>query len=306
MRCTRICNEAGSGSVIRCAICAAVLLITLPAHAQRGTSPTRAEALIDAAIEALIDEAARVHEAPHDLTDAPDFATRWERADGLDAEALGRRIVARIDKDPFVDAYVRWQLTSCEPALPAIDDRAFLHVMDAMPPLMPNPAADPQLVRLMEQADTAEFLTDDEREYIRRLDRERLERTRVAESLCRPAQMYRDWFSDQFASNAARTHMLLCETCAATIAAGWSTRSIKTQLTRALREWGLTRDADDADDTAQRRAVVNVAQMLAGRETAFVNTVTFMANGTVNVRFSRARVTQRDVDRWADLVYGRH
>ena len=64
----------------------------------------------------LTAEAQKIRKTGGDLPDTPDFAERHPAT--VDMDELRQVLVKRAHRDPFTDAYVRWQLTSFDPGLP--------------------------------------------------------------------------------------------------------------------------------------------------------------------------------------------
>ena len=56
----------------------------------------------------------------------------------IDEEVLRGLLVRRIDRDGFVDAYVRWQLLSYGPVLLALEDNEYRRLLQTAPAFVPN------------------------------------------------------------------------------------------------------------------------------------------------------------------------
>ena len=94
---------------------------------------------------------------------------------------------------------------------------------------------------------------------------------------------------------------LLLERCAATINAGWSSREIKSQMTKAFKD-----AATDATLLpSHRAALADQTRRLIGMKRLLVNEVTFMADGSVQVSFSTAHVDKDDAERWIAAMQDR-
>ncbi len=110
---------------------------------------SRDHELIREARRLLISEALDAKKNQQLPTLSPDFAQRFDR-EIPDAD-LSQAILEPTHRDPFVDAYVRWQLTSFDPALPEFNDQQFADFMDNIPALVQNPRADPQIIDTLER-----------------------------------------------------------------------------------------------------------------------------------------------------------
>ena len=246
----------------------------------------------------LIEEALEAQKNELLPTLSPDFAQRF--AHQIPQADLTQAILVRTHPDPFVDAYVRWQLTSFDPSLPELSDQDFANFMDAIPALIPNPRAAPEVVSALERIEDLSVLSarrfQQVRDDVAQLDRN----TDLAERFNEPAISFAKWVQDKLGRTGPRPRQWLLARCAATIQASWSTRSIKTSITR-----NYTASIDDQSlTTDHRRLIVQQAQRLVGSKGRFVKDVTFLANRTIRVTFSSSGVTRDDVKRWSDRLAG--
>ncbi len=248
------------------------------------------------AIRRLTAEAREVMAGRRTLGDEADFAARFERAPEV------RKLVEALSRpahgDPFVDAYVRWQLTSFDPALADLDEKRFADLARRAPPLIENPRAERKAVSTFRRAAAAGPLPQRDRDRLREMEAEFVQRTARARRLNRPATGFRAWVQEKLGARGPRPRQWLLAWCAATINAGWSTRSIKTAITRGFEAGG----SDPSFTAAQRRLVAEQARHLIGRRRAAVGKVTFMADESVRVTFSTAGVDAGDVRRWVEAL----
>ncbi len=248
------------------------------------------------AIRRLTAEAGDVKADRRTLGDEADFADRFELP--LEGPALAEAIARPAHRDPFVDAYVRWQLTSFDPAVADFDEGRFADLARRAPPLIENPRAERKAVSTFRRAAAAGPLPQRDRDRLREMEAEIEQRTARALLLNRPATGFRAWVQEKLGARGPRPRQWLLAWCAATINAGWSTRSIKTAITRGFEAGG----SDPSFTAAQRRLVAEQARHLIGRRRAAVGKVTFMADGSVRATFSTAGVDASDVGRWVDAL----
>ncbi len=254
--------------------------------------------LIREARRLLISEALEAKTNQQLPTLSPDFAQRFDR-EIPDAD-LSQAILEPTHRDPFVDAYVRWQLTSFAPALPEFNDQQFVDFMDNIPALVQNPRADPQIINTLERLAESAVLPAQRLQQLQADVTELDRRTTITAQFNEPAESFAQWVQRELGETGPRPRQWLLARCAATIRAGWSTRSIKTRMTR-----NFTASLDDKSFTTDhRRLVVQQAQQLVGLKRRFVNEVTFLANGSVRVTFSTSGVDRDDVKRWSDRLAG--
>ncbi len=248
------------------------------------------------AIRRLTAEAGEVMAGRRTLGDQADFADRFELP--LEGPVLAEAIARPAHRDPFVDAYVRWQLTSFDPALADLDEKRFADLARRAPRLIENPRAERKAVSTFRRAAAAGPLPQRDRDRLREMEAEFVQRTARARRLNRPATSFRAWVQEKLGAGGPRPRQWLLAWCAATINAGWSTRSIKTAITRGFGAGGL----DPSFTTSQRRLVAEQARHLIGRRRVAINKVTFMADGSVRVTFSTAGVDAGDVRRWVEAL----
>jgi len=276
------------------------LFLALLGMVQQATSQQAKQDMLP--LEAVVRELSAEAEAMLKVKDVPrgkpDYASRC--AHDVPMDQISDAIMMRLHREPLIDAYIRWQLTSFDPPLPLMDERAFAKFMDSAPPMIENPQANAAMLELFERADKAGVLRDRDLERLRAAWLDLEQRTKVAELLNRPAIEFRDFIDDKLGETGSLPRLWLIERCAATIKAGWSTRSIKTRITRSF-----TAAATDATITPeQRRLIVLQTHKLAEMKQRSVSDVTFMANGSVNVSFSTAGVTENDVEKWTNRLAG--
>lgn len=227
----------------------------------------------------------------------PNFASRFDGE--LTAAQVRQALTQRADRDDFIDAYIRWQLTSFKPE-GSWSDQEFAMLLRSLPSMIENPRGEQGVVDLLERAAASGPLIASDVARLQAFVQETDERAETAQEMNRPAQELREWLHEDAGTNGPRQILLLMEHVAATIDGAWATQSVKRRLTAAL---AASAD-DDSMNNAQRRVIAQHLQNLVGRHRRYVNVVTFMADGSVNVTFSNARVTQRDVDAWIERMAG--
>lgn len=225
-----------------------------------------------------------------------------EHAIEIESEALARELTRRVDRDGFIDAYVRWQLLSYGPDLASFDNRVFLRLLQTAPAMVPNPMAEAKAVNQFDQLNGAGPRSARELERIRQAEAELHQAADRAGQLNRPAMEFFGLVTERLGEDGLRPRQWLIARCAATIEAGWSTRDVKGDLTESLTSLGR----DDVTPIADRQRLARQIEMLAGREHRMIRTITYMGDGSVNVTFSRAFVEKSDVNKWIErLMNGR-
>jgi hypothetical protein len=273
------------------------------AAAPQSTRPSRTssrEPTIKQAIAELIDEARAVAKEERLDIRSPDFAKRF------DGEVPNDDLIAALSKpahkEPFIDAYVRWQLTSFDPSWTALDETVALKLMAATPKMLENPRADSSVVDTFKSVDNNSQLSPAELRRLRVLADELAQRTATMTSFNTPAEGYRDWVQGKIEESASHAAALLwlIERCHATISAAWPSRSLKARMTKDFKAAGLDRDITPQ----QRQLIAEQARKLIDLKRTAINEITFMDNGSVNVTFSTYAVDEEDVEKWIALLNG--
>jgi hypothetical protein len=256
------------------------------------------EAALRDAVKALVEEGQHSRREKALVRTRPDFAQGFP--DAVSLQDVAAALAEPVHRDPFIDAYVRWQLTSFDPPLPDMDDREFMKLMNAAPALVPSPRAEPDAVRFFEDAERAGTLRPRElesaREKVAALD----QAAAAAEIMNQPALEFRDFIASKLGENGPRPRLWLLERCAALIEAGWPARTVKGDLTRSFTAAGA-----DESITAEHRAFIAAqTRRLMGLERRLVGGVTFLANGSLRVQISTAKVDEEDVVQWIARLEG--
>lgn len=248
------------------------------------------------AVRALTQEARDVRATGMPEGAQPDFAARHDGE--LAIETIQNALAASQHRDPFIDAYIRWQLLSFQPPFPELDDRAFLRLLRNLPALVENPRGEQAFMELVARAEKMDALSPGDFDQLRQLDELRSQQMHLAESLNRPAMAIREWIRAGSEDSPVRTLQSMVEECAATIDGAWPPRDIKGALTQTF-----TRAAGELG-REEKRLLAEQTQGLVGKNRRFVNSITFFADRSINVSYARAQVTQRDFDRWMERLAG--
>lgn len=211
--------------------------------------------------------------------------------------ALLAAISQRLHRDPFVDAYVRWQLTSFGSDLERLDDAAFVRLVRSIPARPANPRADGEVVRDLARFDASGALRDRER---RKLDRviETLEREAArAAALDRPATSFHAWVQQRLPARGVRTPLWRLARIQVAGAAGWSDRRLKGELTSDLTSAGPLLPRDQAGLLAS-------AEQLTDRRRPVVAEITHLASGAIRVRFETTGVNRDNIRTWKRRLKG--
>lgn len=274
---------------------AAGLLAAAPAIAQ--PPPRSPAATLATVLKTLLDEARLAKTEEQLPRQDADFAHQGGQQP-LPPLIVGRHLIRRADRDPFVDAYVRWQLTSFEPTLPEMTDREFERFLSELPPMLENPRANGSLLGDINAALGAGALPESTQTALRRrLDTLAAQASR-ARTMNRPAMNLYDWVSSQLPQTGARALQLQLARLGALVDAGWPSDAAKSRL-----EELFNASARDRSFTAeQRRLVASQAQRLAGRTRVFLTSAR-IDQGALVAQFNDTGVYDFDVKRWTRALF---
>ena len=243
------------------------------------------------AIKILIDEA---KQAKHDQQlprATADFAGGFGRE--IPPEMLARRMARRAHADGFVDAYVRWQLTSFDPPLPDLDERALERFLGQLPPLLHNPHAEETLIESLGSAAREGQLSPRARADVRRGLDDLAKRAGLVQALNRPALELRDWIDKKLPESGPPRLMAALERCGALVEAGWEASPAKLEVEQRFRAGGR-----DLTLTSQQRVrLAAQAGRLAGRSRTYVRSARIV-EGALVVDYQDTAVYNFDVRRW--------
>jgi len=262
------------------------------------TKSTNDHAIINEARKLLIVEAEQAKKTKQLPTLSADFANRFSKQ--IPAEDLTAVILERVHSDTFIDAYVRWQFTSFDPPLPDFSDQQFAKFMNNIPSFIDNPRADSETVYSMKNLPKSGRLPNSQWQQFEELVSTLDNQTRLAEMFNEPARSFADWVQTKLGKTGHLPRLWLLARCAATIDAGWSTQSIKTKISRQFSD----SVKDETFTSDQRRHVIKQAQRIVDRKRVFVNEITYLADGSVRVTFSKCTVSQKNVKNWSDRLAG--
>lgn len=281
---------------LRIAALLIVLMLTGATSTTSGQTQTRSpNAILAEAIKTLTDEARQAKKTQQLPRQKADFATSFNQT--LPSELVSRKIIRQINRDDFVDAYVRWQLTSFDPTLPELDDREFASFVNSLPKLLDHPRADKLLLSDINKAIRAGILDEKSREQLSSKITECTRMTSVASALNIPNTRLRTWILSQLPQTGAKPIQLKLDQLSITVQAGWPVDRIKTQLDKLFEK----SDRDRSFTIKQRQTVARQAQMLIGINRIFLARAN-ITDGTISADFGDSGVYDFEVRRWIRAI----
>ena len=272
------------------------IAITLLAASVIAQSQDRSPAaVLSASIKSLIQEARQAKTDQRLPRQEANFARTVESS--IPPSLVGRKLVRTADRDPFIDAYVRWQLTGFGPTLPAMNDRQFQRFLSDLPSMIGNPRAAESLLSAVNAALGAGVLSEAAQEAMtRQLDR-LAQQTGRAQSMNRPATRLYDWIAGELPTTGIRPLQLQLVRLNALVDAGWPVERAKSKLEALF----AASARDRSFTTEQRRLVASQAQQLIGKARATLRSARFV-EGALIAEFDDTGVYDFDVRRWTKSI----
>lgn len=284
----------------RCVVALACIMATSSAAIAQARS-SREKPALQRAVEMLTQEAHEAKKAQVLPRTEPNFAAEFR--DEIPRDELLNALTQTASRDAFVDGYVRWQLTSFNPPLPALDERHMLRLMASAPPMLANPCAEPGIVATFERAKDTPRLSARDAERLRETW-ENLQRQRtIAETFNAPALGWRKWIENQLPARGPHRILWQIERVASTVNAGWDSRYVKGELTRISRELGRS-TGDLALSPQQTHLVCEQIQRMKNLQRRYIDDIALLANGGVSVSAFNAFVSNQDITRWIEALGG--
>jgi len=274
----------------------AAQLIGSPVHAQ--SKPQRDQssaAVFQEAIHLLADEAQQSLVKQQLARPAPNFAAEFKKA--IPAQLVGQKIIRPLHRDPFIDAYIRWQLTSYNPKLPDLDARQFDKMLDELPKPIQNPRADRDLINTLVAAGKAGALSASAQESMNKQLNDLSEHTSLAAALNQATLDLRTWLRNQLPKTGERTLLAGLEQCNALVETGWPVDDAKARLDEDFK----ASDRDPHFTNEQRQSVINHMRSLIGKRDLYVTSAS-ISNGRLAVEYADTAIYDFDVRRWAKSV----
>ena len=287
------------------AVIALCMFTTTAAQEPPRASPA---VLLQHAVRDLTQEAQDARGAGELTRREADFVHTFLSERGLARDHIPPRIawnaLRRPQSDaPFIDAYVRWQLTGFTAAIPAADALSnddFESFLKALPPYLVNPGSDREIIDRINAALRLQRLSEQESEALMSLHHDLRERLRTISALNVPATRLREWVAEQVGDRGLRIHQVRIERLAALVSGGWNTERLKREIAGGLR--GAVRDASFTPE--QRARLAEQMRRLAGRRKPIVTRIA-VSEGAAQAQFDEAAVYDFEVSEWIRIMHGK-
>jgi len=249
------------------------------------------------ALRVLTDEGKQSLQKRQLVRPAATFAQEF--AQQIPPQLISQKIVHQLHSDPFIDAYIRWQLTSFKGAVLPVDvtDRQFQKFLDELPGLIQNPRADRELIDALIAKTRLGPLSEPQQNVINTQLNDLSERTSQASAMNQAPLLFRGWVRDQLQDQRMRVILSELEQCTATVQAGWPSDECKTKFESTLKE-----SVRDRSFTAeQRQAVLDRMRQLIGKKNLYITSAT-LRDGAIAVEYGDTGIYDFDVRKWARIL----
>ena len=152
--------------------------------------------------------------------ESPAKRFRITRNGEIDTRVFEQRIIKPIDKNPFVDGYIRWKLTSFPIHLPQLSDLAFEKLLEQLPTYPENPRANSSLCDSVARAATGgRPLNRPEIVSLKHKLETVSSRYRITKTQTTPADQFRLWLFVELKDEPTRLALAHLERIASTVSA---------------------------------------------------------------------------------------
>lgn len=265
----------------------------VPKPARSTLSPSQALAK---AVGELVTEAEAVaadERAPRETTDFAQAFLDEHPGARIPASQAMRKLGRPLHRDPYVDAYVRWQLTGFVPEMPKLVDRAFDALLAALPPFAENPRADGHLLATLRDIVRWGELDEATQEQLRASIEQLQKDDDRARRRNEPADALRTWLFEQVGPTGRRAVEVRLEAVGARLRAGWPLDRAKAALDACC-----VASASDVHFTPdERRRVAAQFTKMVGQTRVFAKAIEVL-DGRIDVEYGDATVADFEVRRW--------
>ena len=231
--------------------------------------------------------------------DSPEKRFRIELAGKVDTRVFERKILKPTHDNPFVDAYVRWKLTTFDIDLENLSDLAFQTLLEGLPDYPENPRANRTLCDTVARAATREKpLNRPEIVSLKNKLEEVRTQYKIAKSHIKPADQFRLWVIEELQNNPPRLALAHLERIAATVSAGWKANRTLSQAESAFA--AINTNGGLSDDA--HKSLNTIASRISGINRLTLQDVDISFEGTMIPHWRSTAVDEFDLKRLLRLL----
>ena len=261
---------------------------------QRAMSPT---AKMQAVLRQLREEAIAAQKGQQPMRDEANFALETTLSPPLDL--ISQNLIRTQHRDPFIDAYIRWQLTGFNPTFPQLPNRKQQDVLRKLPTLTANPLSDPAVLNRVNELLQIPILTEQEQlqiitEYTKLTDAQR----RAAKNNV-PATKLRMWLIKSFPPQSRAGLEVRVELVATMVGSGWAAVGPKNLLQSGCEMAGQNQELSKAD----RESIALLLKKLTGLSSTMVDDLR-TGDFALQADFRSSTIQDFEVREWTRLLYG--
>lgn len=216
----------------------------------------------------------------------------------IDRELVASKLLRPMDRDAFVDAYMRWQMTGFLDGLPAMEDAEFEQFLDHLPACVQNPQMSDAFVQpLMRASRETELQPSDQKVVRTMIDAMQAQRDQAG-VMRRPAEELRNWIAEHVGEDGNRPVLAAFENCVALARAGWDLRrakgAIDEQCERALRDRSFKED--------QRERIAKQMEVMKPISVLRITNAAMSEEGVLSVSSDEEGIHDYELRKWARTI----
>ena len=212
---------------------------------------------------------------------------------------ISQNLIRTQHRDPFIDAYIRWQLTGFDPPFPDLPKRKQQDVLRKLPTLTPNPLSNPAVLSRINELLQIPILSEQEQAQII------TEYTKLTESQRRaaknnvPATKLRMWLIKSFPPTSRAALEIRVELVATMVGNGWTAVGPKNLLQSSCEMAGKNQSLSKAD----RESIAQLLQKITGLSSTMIEDLR-TGDFALQANFRSSTIQDFEVREWTRLLYG--
>ncbi len=216
-------------------------------------------------------------------------------------ELIAQNISRTQDRKPFIDAYIRWQLTSFDPPLPEMSKSRQQALLSQLPALNPNPLANPVVLQRINELLQIPILNENEQAQVIQEYTKMSEARLAANERNIPAKGLRMWLIKSYPPASRSGIEARVELVAALVTTGWNAKGAKNLLASSCEMAGQQASLTPAE----QQALARLLSKLIGLGTTAIQSLR-TGDFTLQVEFHSSMVQDYEVRQWTRMLHGQN
>ncbi|MDP6541336.1 MAG: hypothetical protein QF444_01145 [Phycisphaerales bacterium] len=217
----------------------------------------------------------------------------------VDTRVFEQKILKQTNDDPFIDAFVRWQLVGFNINLPELSDFGFQQLLEQLPNYPENPRANLIFCDTLARASASDRpLGKTEIVSLRQRLEDINKQYRIARSRAIPADQFRLWLIEKLQQQPARLALAHLERISATVSAGWPYQTALLQAEIAF----VDINSSGGLDSSSLREIERIATRISGINRLVLLRVDTSYDGRITPHWRSTAVDEFDLKRLLRLL----